>query len=172
MSNYSLHTILSTLTKKNGKKRLLFNFRPVGGWDSKIIIMMFFSLPFVEFAVLFNPYSFEYLGIAQAIIFYIVFSSMLMILVTGMIFAFNANLVRKITPAFLEHLGGRDITLVVSSGVTPYSKFFEHYQTFLKDNLDEVQMKEALIKALEKMEEENKDMFDAMNRNNNLQKRD
>ena len=168
MQNYSLNTILSTLTKKNGKKRLLYNFGPVGGWNSSIITMMFFSLPFVEFAILFNPYSFEYLGIAQSIIFYIVFSSMLMILVAGLIFALNTNLIRKITPSWNELFPERDIAIVLSSGVTPYGKFFEKYKVLAKQNLNEDMMYKSLIKALEEMEEENAELLDAMKGNKNL----
>ncbi|MDQ7044679.1 MAG: hypothetical protein Q9M32_02010 [Sulfurimonas sp.] len=172
MQNYSLTTILETLTKKNGKKRLLYNFGPVGGWNSSIITMMFFTLPFIEFAVLFNPYSFAYLGIAQSIIFYVVFSSMLMILVAGLIFALNTNLIRKITPSWNALFGERDITLVLSSGVTPYSKFFPKYKELVNENLNEEMMYKALLNALEEMEEENKEMLDAMKRNNNLRNRD
>lgn len=167
MEIYSLKTILDTLAKKNGKKRLLYNFGPVGGWSSKIITALFFSIPFIEFAVLFNPYSFEYLGIAQAIIFFVVFASMLMLLVAGLIFALNTNLLRKIAPSFEKYFDGRDLNIVISSGVTPYSKFFEYYATLLKDNLDENEMHKGLIKALEKMEIDNKDLYEAMKRNTN-----
>ena len=165
MAEYSLNTILKTLTKKNGKKRLLYNFGPVGGWNSNVIKMMFLSLPFIEYAVLFNPYSFAYLGIAQAIIFYVVFSSMLIILVAGLTFALNSNLVRKITPSLEEHFEGRDINMVLSSGITPYSDFFKYYASLLKDNLCEQEMHKGLLKALETMENDNKDLLDAMKRN-------
>jgi len=164
-TTYSLNTLLATLTKENGKKRILYNFGPVGGWNSTVITIIFFTLPFIEFAALFNPYSFAYLGIAQSIIFYIVFSSMLMILVAGLIFAFNSNLIRKITPSWNELFKGRDLELIVSSAITPYSKFFDHYRDLLKENLDEKNMYKSLLKALDEMEEENKDLIDAMKRN-------
>jgi hypothetical protein len=167
MAEYPLNTILKTLTKKNGKKRFLYNFGPVGGWNSNVIKMMFLSLPFIEFAVLFNPYSFEYLGIAQSIIFYIVFSSMLMILVAGLTFALNANLVRKVTPSLEEHFEGRNIDMVLSSGITPYSDFFKYYASLLKENLSEQEMHKGLLKALKTMENDNIDLLDAMNRNTN-----
>lgn len=165
MAQYSLHTILKTLTKENGKKRFLYNFGPVGGWNSSVITMMFFSIPFIEFAALFNPYSFAYLGIAQSVIFYIIFSSMLMIMVVGLIFALNTNLIRKITPSFQEHFQGRDLNMILSSGATPYSDFFKHYSALVKENLDEKEMHKGLLKALETMENENKDLLDAMKRN-------
>lgn len=171
METYSLETILKTLAKENGKKRLLYNFGPVGGWNSTVISMIFFSLPLLEFAILFNPYSFEYLGIAQSIIFYIVFSSMLMILVAGLIFAFNSNLVRKISPSFEKYFEGIDLAMLLSSGITPYNKFFEHYASLLKENLDEQQMHKGLIKAIKLMESENEDLINAMKRNRRLQKK-
>ena len=165
MSVYSLTTILSTITKKNGSKRLLYNFGPVGGWNSGVMTAIFISLPFIEFAALFNPYSFEYLGIAQSIIFFIVFLSMLMILITGLIFALNANLIRKVTESWDIYFEGRSLTMVTSSGITPYSKFFEEYALLLKENLSEDEMHKSLLKAFETMEIDNKDLLDAMNRN-------
>ncbi|MBL4730523.1 MAG: hypothetical protein JKY28_04010 [Sulfurimonas sp.] len=163
-NEYSLTTILEALAKKNGKKRFLYNFGAVGGWSSKIIIIIFFSLPFIEFAVLFNPYSFAYLGIAQSVIFYIVFSSMLIILVAAMTFALNANLVRKITPSWDFYFAGRDITMVVSSGINPYSKFFDYYALLVKDKPSQEELYSGLLKAFETMQEDNKDLLDAMNR--------
>ena len=165
MSVYSLTTILTTITKKNGSKRLLYNFGPVGGWNSGVMTAIFISLPFIEFAALFNPYSFEYLGIAQSIIFFIVFLSMLMILITGLIFALNANLIRKVTESWDIYFEGRSLTMVTSSGITPYSKFFEEYALLLKENLSEDEMHKSLLKAFETMEIDNKDLLDAMNRN-------
>jgi len=169
MAEYSLNTILKSITKSSGKKRLLYNFGPLGGLNSTIVTLLFFSIPFIEFAALFNPYSFAYLGIAQSVIFYIIFASMLMILVTGLIFAMNSNLVRKIQPSWEEHFPGRDIHVVLSSGVTPYSKFFEYYSSILKEDLDEVSLHKSLLLALEKMEEENKELCEAMKINRNLQ---
>jgi len=171
MEIYSLTTVLETLTKKNGKKRLLYNFGPVGGWNSKVITLIFMSLPFILFVVLFNPYSFAYLGIAQSIIFYVVFSSMLMIMVAGLIFALNANLTRKISPSFEHYFNGRSLSMILSSGITPYSEFFNHYRVIVADGLDEKEMHKALIKALEVMENENKDLIDAMKRNTNAEKK-
>ena len=169
MAEYSLNTILKSITKSSGKKRLLYNFGPLGGLNSTIITLFFFSIPFLEFAALFNPYSFAYLGIAQSVIFYIVFASMLMIMVTGLIFACNSNLIRKIQPSWDEYFPGRDISLVISSGITPYSKFFENYSSILKEDLDENGIHRSLLIALQEMEDENKDLLDAMKRNNNLQ---
>lgn len=168
MAEYSLNTILKSITKSSGKKRLLYNFGPLGGLNSTVITLFFFSIPFLEFAALFNPYSFAYLGIAQSVIFYIVFASMLMIMVTGLIFALNSNLTRKIEPSWNEYFPERDITLVLSSGITPYSMFFENYSSILKDDLDEDEIHKSLLIALQEMEHENKDLLDAMKRNNNL----
>lgn len=165
MPIYSLTTILSTLTNKQGSKRYLFNFGPVGGWESWIIASIFISLPFIEYIALFNPYSFEYLGIAQSIIFYVIFLSMLMILIAGLIFAFNSNLVRKITPSWDHYFPGRELSVVISSSMTPYNTFFKEYALLLKGNLSEEEMHKGILKALESMENDNKDLFDAMNRN-------
>ena len=170
-NHYSLTTILEALAKKNGKKRFLYNFGPLGGWSSKIIIVIFFSLPFIEFAVLFNPYSFAYLGIAQSVIFYIVFSSMLIILVAAMTFAFNANLVRKITPSWDFYFANRDITMVISSGINPYSKFFDYYVLLVKENLTQEELYTGLLKAFQMMQDDNKDLLDAMSRSNNSPKK-
>ncbi|MDF1874141.1 hypothetical protein JHD48_00175 [Sulfurimonas sp. SAG-AH-194-I05] len=166
MSQYTLETILSTVAKENGKKRILYNFGPVGGWNSTIIGLLFLSLPFLEFAALFNPYAFEYLGIAQSIIFFIVFLSMIMILVIGLIFAFNTNLIRKITPSWNEYFPNQDLSMVMSSGITPYSDFFTMYKSILV-HAEEKNVHEELQKAFVIMEKDNEELLKAMNRDKN-----
>ena len=81
---YALKTILDTITKykkPDVKKRLIFNQSPVGGLGSKWIIASFLFLPFVEYALIFNPYIFNMLGIAQAIIFFVVLNFLHIIIV-------------------------------------------------------------------------------------------
>ena len=73
---YSLETILSTVTKiKNNvaKKRLIFDQTPIKGIGAKWVILFLLSLPVMLYAGIFNPTMFEILGIAQAIIFFVVF---------------------------------------------------------------------------------------------------
>ncbi|HIQ27234.1 MAG TPA: hypothetical protein EYH42_01870, partial [Sulfurovum sp.] len=74
-SDYTLNEILasiSTYKKPKAKKRLIFDQRPLGGVGSKWLIAFFCLLPLIEYAGIFNPFIFGMLGIAQAIIFYVV----------------------------------------------------------------------------------------------------
>jgi len=81
---YTLKAILNTMSKQdktNVKKRLIFDQSPVGGIGRKWVIAFFLFLPFLEYAIIFNPYIYSMLGIAQAIIFFVVFLSVVMILI-------------------------------------------------------------------------------------------
>ena len=73
--NYSLDTILATVSKTNNttaKKRLIFDQGPLEGIGAKWVIAFFISLPIMLYLGIFNETMFNMLGIAQAIIFFIV----------------------------------------------------------------------------------------------------
>jgi len=163
---YALKTILDTFIKitKNGtKKRLIFDQTPVGGIGAKWVMMFFISLPIILYVGIFNPVIFPLLGIAQAIIFYIVFLSMVMIMIFALTFINNNKVVRQIKPSWDEFFQGIDLTLVLSSGVTPYKDFFKHYSIAQKEDLKEDALHTFLQKSFHQMQEENVDLLDAMN---------
>lgn len=81
MPEYNLRTILATFTKTNGKIRSVFNKAPIGGLGSPVVTLFFFSLPLISYGLLFNPYIFLTLGIATAIVTYIVSMSLMMMIV-------------------------------------------------------------------------------------------
>lgn len=164
--NYSLKTILDTLTKtKNGKakKRLIFDQTPVGGIGSKWVMSFFISLPVLLYVGIFNPAVFAMLGIAQAIIFYIVFLSMVMIMIIALTFINNNKVVRQITPSWDKYFPGVDIRQILSSGATPYKDFFKHYGQAMVENIEENDLHSFLLEAVEQMKKENSDLIEAMN---------
>ena len=102
---YTLEEMLasfSTYKKPKAKKRLLFDQSPLGGIGSKWIILFFILLPLIEYAGIFNPFMFGMLGIAQAIIFYVIFLSMIMILIFALAFINNTKVIRDIASSW-EH---------------------------------------------------------------------
>jgi len=164
---YALKTILDTFTNyKNNeaKKKLIFDQSPVGGLASKWIILFFIALPFLEYAALFNPYIFNKLGIAQAIIFFIVFLSMVMLLIFTIVVFNNAKVVKKITSSWEEHFPKIDINMVITSGASPYKDFFKHYSDALKSGYSDTALHNALHKAFAQMADENSDLLNAMER--------
>jgi hypothetical protein len=164
--NYSLKTILDTLTKiKNGKvkKRFIFDQTPVGGIGSKWVIAFFISLPVLLYVGIFNPMIFAMLGIAQAIIFYIVFLSMVMIMVIALTFINNNKVLRQVQPSWNEFFPGIDLRLILSSGATPYKDFLKHYNTAITNSLEGDALYTYLQDAVEQMKEENSDLIEAMN---------
>lgn len=162
---YALKTILDTITKykkPDVKKRLIFNQSPVGGLGSKWIIASFLFLPFVEYALIFNPYIFNMLGIAQAIIFFVVFLSIVMILIFTLGSINNARVVKKITASWDHYFPEIDLKLIVTSSSTPYKDFFAHYAKALNADLSGEALHAHLIQAFVTMQEENKELLEAM----------
>ena len=164
---YSLETILSTITKvKNGvvKKKLIFDQGPVGGISAKWVILFLFSLPIMLYAGIFNPTMFEILGIAQAIIFFIVFLSMVMIIVVVTIFINNSKVSREINPTWKKIFEDIELKLALSTSASPYKDFFKYYGEALKNNLKDKELEESLKNSFKLMAEENKSLLDAMSR--------
>ena len=108
---------------------------------------------------------FEALGIATAIVFFIVFLSIVMLVVFFIFYIIKKNVIKKITPSWSEYFPEQDLSMVLSSGVTPYSDFFKYYGLILKNNLSEDEMHKSLVKAFAEMEKDNKDLLDAIKRN-------
>ena len=169
MTIYPLKDILLSVADKKGNKRTLFNLGALGGINTNLVKLFLLALPFIEYALIFNPTVFNYLGIATAIVFFIVFLSIVMLIVFFTVWSVKKSVIKKITPSWNTYFEDKDLLMVLSSGVTPYSDFFKHYSALLKENLSEEEMYKRLIKAFAEMEEENKDLISAMNRNNKLE---
>jgi len=166
---YSLKTILATLVKIKDtkvKKRVLFNQTPINGIGSKWIIAFFISLPILLYIGIFNPSMFAMLGIAQAIIFYIVFLSMVMILIVALTFINNNKVTRQIQPSWNSYFPDIDLPLILSSGASPYKDFFKHYSKAIEEKVEDDDLHTFLLEAVEEMKIENKDLLDAMSRDN------
>ena len=171
-NTYSLKVILAALCKvsKNSnntftaKKRTLFNKAAVGGMSSRTLKLFFLSLPFIEFAIIFNPIIFAKLGIAQSIVFYIVFMSIIMIIIFFVSWKNNKSVLEKVIPAWNEYFPDVDLKQVLSSGVSPYNKFFSEYSRLLDKNLSPTDLKIDLRKSFDDMQEENKDLLEAIAR--------
>ncbi len=172
---YDLRTILSTVStyKKNSdkskqvKKRLLYNQAPIGGLSTKYFWLAFIAMPFIEYACIFNPVIFPMLGIAQAIVFFIVFLSIVMILIFAL-YAFNNRIVIDgITPMWEVYFPEIDIKLILTSSHSPYGEFFNAYSLIAGDDLSDEELHAKLKVAVAQMQEENKDLLEAMQRESN-----
>lgn len=170
--SYSLKTILSTVStfKKNSdrskqvKKRLLFDQAPIGGLSVYYFWAIFIAMPMIEYAIIFNPVVFAMLGIAQAIVFFIVFLSIVMILIFAL-YAFNNRVVIDgITPAWETYFPDIDLNLVLTSSYSPYRDFFKAYSEIADDTLSDEALHAKLKESFVKMQEENKDLLEAMQR--------
>ncbi len=164
--NYSLDTILATLSKtKNGiaKKRLIYDQSPLHGIGAKWVIAFFLSLPVMLYMGIFNETMFNMLGIAQAIIFFIVFLSMVMILIIAVTFINNNKVLRQVNPSWEKIFPDVDLTWALATGGTPYKDFFKHYSEAAKKGLEGEALLEHLKNAFKVMQEENADLLSAMN---------
>ncbi|PHS37353.1 MAG: hypothetical protein COB07_10950 [Sulfurovum sp.] len=164
---YSLNTILQTIfTYKNNKvkKRIIYDKSPLGGFSSKWTKILLYILPLAMYAAIFNKSSFEYLGIAQAIVFYIILLVFAMQIVIGVAFFNNRKVVKMVTPSWEHYFPTIDFKMILSSGVTPYIEFINHYEKALNQNLDDKMLYKALKNAVIEMEDENSDLLEAINR--------
>jgi hypothetical protein len=100
MANYSLKDILLTFSDSKGNRRTLLNAGPIGGINSNFVELFLLSLPFIEYAIIFNPVVFNALGIATAIVFFIVFLSIVMIIVFLVVWSIKKSVIKKITPSW------------------------------------------------------------------------
>lgn len=166
MSTYSLKAILDTFAKSDGRKRTIFNPGAIGGISSKAIILFFVAMPFIEYALIFNPYVFNALGIAQCIVLYIVLSSIIMIAVFLITWQIKKSVIKKITPSWKRYFDKIDLTMVLSSSATPYSNFFDYYAKGLGENQSEDALHLYLVNGFKIMEEENKELIEAMIKDN------
>jgi len=165
--NYSLKTILNAVSKTNNsvtKKRLMFDQSGLNGIGSKWVILFFISLPIFLFIGIFNETVFSMLGIAQAIIFYTVFLSMVMILIIALTFINNNKVTRQVKPSWDRLFPDIEFKQVLGSGATPYRDFFKHYSEAVEKKLEGEALESHIQQAFKVMQEENKDMLEAMDR--------
>lgn len=165
--HYTLKTILESVFKEKDHKitkRLIHNNALFGGLSSKWIKLAFIVLPFAMYAAIFNPASFEGLGIAQAIVFYIILLVFAMQIVVVASYFNNKKVVKTATKAWEAYFPTIDFKMIISSGTTPYSDFKKHYELALSDGLDGDALKNRLDEAFAKMEEENTVLVEAMRR--------
>lgn len=169
---YDLKTILLAVStfKKNSdkskqvKKRLLYNQAPVGGLSIIWFWLTFFAMPFIEYAVIFNPVVFPMLGIAQAIVFFIVFLSIVMILIYALFIFNNRVVIDKIRPIWEGYFPEIELKLILTSSHSPYREFFNEYSLISGDDLSDEELHAKMKEAVARMKEDNKDLLEAMNR--------
>jgi hypothetical protein len=170
--SYDLKTILSTVStfKKNSdktkqvKKRILYDQAPIGGLSIKWFWLAFIAMPFIEYAAIFNPVVFSMLGIAQAIVFFIVFLSIVMILIFALYSFNNRIVIDGIKPMWEAYFPEVDVHLILTSSHSPYRDFFKEYSLIADEDLSDEALHEKLKLSMKKMEEENKDLLEAMQR--------
>jgi len=163
--NYSLEQILDSITTSTAtktKKRLIFDNAPLGGMGSKFLIGIFILIPFIEYALIFNDYIFNMLGIAEAIVVFIVMLSMVMLLVFTLVVLNNSRVVNKIKPSWNHFFPNIELELVTTTGATPYKEFFNYYHEGIEKDLSGDELYMHLQEKFKIMQEENKDLINAM----------
>jgi len=169
---YDLKTILLSVStfkenadkSKQVKKRLLFNQGPVGGLSIKWFWLTFFTMPFIEYAIIFNPIIFPMLGIAQAIVFFVVFLSIVMILIYALYAFNNRSVIDRIKPIWEGYFPEIELNLILTSSHSPYREFFSEYSLVAGDNLSDEELQSKMQEAFKRMEADNVDLLEAMNR--------
>lgn len=169
--HYALKTILASVFKEKDhrlKKRLIYNNAVFGGLSNKWIILLFIVLPFAMYAAIFNPTTFKELGIAQAIVFYIILLVVAMQIVAIGTYFNNKKVVKTAAMSWEKYFPTVDFKMILSSGVTPYVDFKKHYELALKDGLEGESLKKRLDDAFEQMEEENSILVESIKRDKKM----
>ena len=162
---YTIQTIIQSVFKENNhkiKKRLIYDNALFGGLSNKWIKLAFVILPFAMYAAIFNPASFKELGIAQAIVFYIILLVFAMQIVVAVSYFNNKKVLKKATAAWEGYFPGIDFKMILSSGATPYADFKKYYEAALAEELDGEALKERLNEVFSQMESENSHLVEAM----------
>ena len=170
MSNtiYSLEQILNAIAITSShatKKRLIFDKAPLGGLGRKWLIGLFWLFPFILYAMIFNDTIFSMLGIAQAIVIYIVMLSMVMLLIFTLVVLNNSSVINQIKPSWNNYFPTIEFELITTTGATPYKEFFNYYHKNITNTTPtQEEIKSHLDKIFEQMQEENRDLIEAMSR--------
>lgn len=162
----SLQTMLDAIYKvknKTAKKRLIFDQSNLAGIGSKWVKAFFISLPILLYIGIFNPTMFSMLGIASAVVFYIVFLSMVMIIIAGLTFVNNAKVLRQIEPSWNNLFPNVELKQLLASNGTPYKDFLTHYNQALKDDLKEEALYDRLKENFAQMQDENRELYEQIN---------
>jgi len=168
-NHYGLKTIVASVFKEKDhrlKKRLIYDNAVFGGLSNKWIILAFIIMPFAMYAAIFNPTTFKELGIAQAIVFYIILLVVAMQIVAVGTYFNNRAAVKMAIASWEKYFPAIDFKMIISSGVTPYVDFKKHYESALKDGLEGDALKRRLDDAFVQMEEENSILVEAIKRDN------
>jgi len=166
VKHYSLTTLLNTFSTKTGKKRTIFNGTPVGGTSSALVKALLFSLPLLEYAAIFNPFVFTKLGIVTAIVMYIVGMSLIMMAIFLIILKTRKQVLLKINDSWHQYFPSVDIKMLLATGITPYSDFFKYYGEYARMQLSEEELYTKLQNAFILMQEENKELLIAIEKDN------
>jgi hypothetical protein len=126
--------------------------------------LAFIVLPFAMYAAIFNPTVFKELGIAQAIVFYIILLVFAMQIVAGVSYLNNKKVIKTAIKAWENYFPTVDFKMILSSGATPYADFTKHYEKAMEDGLESEALTKRLEDAFRKMEEENSILVDAIRR--------
>ena len=165
--NYALKTILASVFKEKNnkiKKRLIYNQAAFGGINNKWIMLAFIAMPFAMYGAIFNPAVFNELGIAQAIVFYIILLVVAMQIVAIVAYFNNKKVIQKAIKEWKAYFSDIDFKMIISTNNTPYIDFKKHYENALHDGLEGDDLHKRLKEAFHIMEEENSVLVEAMKR--------
>jgi len=165
--NYELKTILSSVFKVNNNKltkRLVYNQGAFGGLNNKWIMLAFIIMPFAMYAAIFNDTVFNKIGIAQAIVFYIILLVVAMQIVAIVAYFNNKKVLQTAIKEWESYFADIDFKMIISTNNTSYIDFKKHYENALHDGLDGDALHQRLKDAFVTMEEENSVLIEAMKR--------
>jgi len=93
-----------------------------------------------------------------------------MLLIFTLVVINNNRVVEMIKPSWKRHFPEVAFELITTTGATPYKEFFNYYHEVLASNPNAEKIKEHLDIKFKLMQEENKDLLEAMSRDSERNK--
>jgi type III secretory pathway component EscR len=93
--------------------------------------------------------------------------SLVMIIIFFITWKIKNEVITAVTPSWNHYFPGVDFKLVISNTRTPYDDFFKYYAEVKDIKQSEEALHKQLREAFTKMQEENKELLNAIQRDNN-----
>ena len=156
-----LTEIIKAIAHSDGSRRVVFDGKNVGKTSAACIYVLFLLLPVIEFVLIFKTPFYAKVGHVTAIVAYIVFLSIVMILIYVITKRHNSKVVKSLEPHWLEHFDSPALEEVVYNKTAVYRDFFKHLKQAGLPQSEE-QIYSALKRIFQNLEEENSDLLSAI----------
>ncbi len=161
---HSLSDILSIFTKDDGSRRVIPDLSKFGGSSPKSVIITILLLPVISYAIFFNPFVFNKLGLLTSVVAYIISMSVIIFSSFLIVTSKQKKMFKVIEPLWKEYFPEVDFKYVYTTRISPYNNFYNYLKKFKEEKLDDEELYKSLKDAINTMENENKELLNNIKR--------